>query len=239
MQLRETEALGVFDDDDGGVGHVDPHLDDGGGDHDMGLAFFEALHLEGFLLGGELTVNHGGLVLRTREVALNHLEPVLKVAEVELGIVVDEGVDEINLASGIDLLLEEAEDERTAGLGSVVGAHGMPSRGQLVDDGAVEVAVEGHGEGTRNGSGGHHEDVGWGRGLAPQFGALFHAEAVLLVDDHECEVFEMHVVLDEGVGADENVDFAVGELLLDALLCRRAQGAGKQFDADGQPFKHA
>jgi hypothetical protein len=32
VELGEAEALGVLDDDDGGVGHVDADLDDGGGD---------------------------------------------------------------------------------------------------------------------------------------------------------------------------------------------------------------
>ena len=32
VQLREAHALGVFDDHERGVRHVDTHFDDGGGD---------------------------------------------------------------------------------------------------------------------------------------------------------------------------------------------------------------
>ena len=95
----------------------------------------------------------------------------------------------------------------------MVGAHGLATGGQLVDDGAVEVAVEGHSEGARDGGGCHHEDVGRDEGLLPEFGALLDTEAVLLVDDDEAEVAEGDVILDEGVGADEDMDLAVGELL--------------------------
>jgi hypothetical protein len=32
VQLCEAEAIGAFDDHQGGVRHIDPDLDDGGGD---------------------------------------------------------------------------------------------------------------------------------------------------------------------------------------------------------------
>ena len=37
VQLCKAEALGVFNDHERGVGHVDTHLDDGGGDEDVRL----------------------------------------------------------------------------------------------------------------------------------------------------------------------------------------------------------
>ena len=44
--------------------------------------------------------------------------------------------------------------------------------------------------------------------LGPQGGALLDAEAVLLVDDHDPEGGEAHVVGEQGVGADHEVDAA-------------------------------
>ena len=43
-------------------------------------------------------------------------------------------------------------------------------------------------------------------GLLPQRGALLDAEAVLLVDDDHAEAVERHALLDQGVGADDEVD---------------------------------
>ena len=44
MQLGEAEALGMLDDHDRGVRHVDADLDDGGGDEDAGFAVLEGAH---------------------------------------------------------------------------------------------------------------------------------------------------------------------------------------------------
>ena len=46
--------------------------------------------------------------------------------------------------------------------------------------------------------------------LGPQRVALLHAEAVLLVDDHEAEVEELDLVLDQRMGADDDAGVAVG-----------------------------
>ena len=47
-----------------------------------------------------------------------------------------------------------------------------------------------------------------GGGLPAQGVTLLDAETVLLVDDHEGEVVEAHVLLDEGVGADDDAGVA-------------------------------
>ena len=44
VELREAEAVGVFDDHDGGVGDVDADLDDGGGDEGVDEVLAEAFH---------------------------------------------------------------------------------------------------------------------------------------------------------------------------------------------------
>ena len=56
MDLGEAEALGVFDDHDGGVGDVDADLDDGGCDQDVDLAALEAGHGDFLLVGAEAAV---------------------------------------------------------------------------------------------------------------------------------------------------------------------------------------
>ena len=56
VQLAQTEALGIFDDDQGGVGHVHPHLHYGGGHQHLGLARGEGGHGGLLLLGPQLSV---------------------------------------------------------------------------------------------------------------------------------------------------------------------------------------
>ena len=53
VQLREAEALGMFDHHDGGVGNVDADFDDGGGDQHVDLAALEAAHDDFLLVGVE------------------------------------------------------------------------------------------------------------------------------------------------------------------------------------------
>ena len=95
------------------------------------------------------------------------------------------------------------------------GDDGGATGGHLVDGGDVQVAVEGEGEGAGNGGGGHDEHVGGGLALAAEGGALHDAEAVLLVDDGEGQVGDLHGLLDEGVGAYDDVEVAVGGALLE------------------------
>ncbi len=68
------------------------------------------------------------------------------------------------------------------------------------------------------------------------FKALFltHAEAVFLVDDDQAEVLESYVALQQSVGANHEIDVAIGELGQDLRLVRFAAESGKQFNSDRQ-----
>ena len=56
VELGEAETLGVVDDHDAGVGHVDADLDDGGGDEDVDVAALEARHGDLLVVGAEAAV---------------------------------------------------------------------------------------------------------------------------------------------------------------------------------------
>ena len=117
---------------------------------------------------------------------------------------VDEGVDEIGLAAGFELLFEKGGDLGEVGLLADGGYNGAAAGGEFVDEGDVEVAVDGHGEGAGNGGRGHDQHVGGGA-LADEAVALLDAEFMLFVDDGEAEVGEFGVAVEEGVGADEDL----------------------------------
>ena len=51
MELGESESVGVFDNHDSGIWHVDAHLDNGGRNEDMQSSFFEVTH-NVFFVGG-------------------------------------------------------------------------------------------------------------------------------------------------------------------------------------------
>ena len=89
--------------------------------------------------------------------------------------------------------------------------HGADRRAagrQLVDDRDVEVGVGRHRQRARDRRGGHDElvrEATVGATLFPQLHALVHAEAVLLVDDHEHEPVEGHALLEQRVRADRDL----------------------------------
>lgn len=51
VELRESESVGVFDNHDGRVWHINAHFDDRGGDEHVYVACFECLH-HAFFVGG-------------------------------------------------------------------------------------------------------------------------------------------------------------------------------------------
>ena len=71
------------------------------------------------------------------------------------------------------------------------------------------------------------EDLGVSPQQVAQGQALLHAEAVLFVDDNQGQAFELHRVLEQGVGADNYVANAAFEILPNdfflALLCAPGQ----------------
>ena len=130
------------------------------------------------------------------------------------------------------------EEEEALGVGAVSGDDGAAAGGQLVDDGAVEVGIEGHGQCAGDRRGSHHQHMGRYAALAPELGTLLDAEAVLFVDDHIAQLCELDVGLYKGVGADEYVDAAFGKALLDFLLLAGLERADEQFDVDIESSQH-
>src|SRR5207302_4667578 len=82
-----------------------------------------------------------------------------------------------------------------------VGNDLLPSGRHLVDQGDVEVAVDGLVQGLRDRRGGREKKVGVGAySFLAEGRALTNAEAVLLVDDRQTQSPERDVFLDQRVG---------------------------------------
>ncbi len=154
---------------------------------------------------------------------------------------VDERVDDVGLPSRRELVAHES--------GGGLGLRGEADPGdelaasgrQFVEDGDVEVAVAGEGEGPRDGRGRHHEDVDR-FALADEGLALGHAELVLFVDHDEPEpVLEPGSAVEEGVRADgegpgrTSIASRVRE---EGQVARFVAGSGEKADPDperGEP----
>ena len=144
---------------------------------------------------------------------------------------VDEGADEVSLPALVQVLFHIAKGPLALSRVDEVGLDLLPARGQLVQNGDVQVAVHHQRQGAGDGGGAHHQQVGGGA-LLGQCRALPHPEPVLLVGDDQPQVPELHLVPDEGVGADDQLDAAVGQRLVDLFLLRRLYRPGEQRHGD-------
>jgi len=61
---------------------------------------------------------------------------------------------------------------------------------------------------------------------------LLYAEALLLVDDDKAKILKLHVLGDEPVRADDEIDAAALELAQDLVLLARRAEAREQLDVD-------
>ena len=93
-----------------------------------------------------------------------------------------------------------------------IGLHRLAVPGRLLNGGHIPYAREGHVQRPGNGGGGEGQGIHL---LRPPAQLLLgrHAEALLLVDDEQAQVVESYVLLQQLVGADEQVHLALGRAL--------------------------
>ena len=199
----EREVLGVVDDHCVGVHDVKARLDDGGGDQHIGLVVDEVGHYALQLGALHLAVADGDA--RLRHEPLDEAGQFLDVLNL---VVHDEHLSapvELALHGLAQNLLVEDVHFRLDGL--AVGGWGG-------DDGDVARPHQRELQGARNGRGRHRQRVHTDAQLAELLLGR-HAELLLLVDDQEPEVLEMHVLAQQPVRADEDVNAPFLEALQD------------------------
>ncbi|MNM82367.1 hypothetical protein D3C81_943950 [compost metagenome] len=200
VQLGQAELVGTLDDDGVGAGHVDTGFDDGRGhQHVEALVVEVAHHLF------QLALAH--LPVADADARLWHQFGKVGGAFLDGFHIV---VQVVHLATAQQLAQQRLLD-RALVLLHDEGAYRQAARRRRGDDRQVAHARHRHVQRTRDRRGGEGEDVD----LAAQGLELFflaHAKAVLFVDDGQAQVLEAYIVLQQLVGADEDVDLAFGQL---------------------------
>src|SRR5580765_3522695 len=108
--------------------------------------------------------------------------------------------------AGLRLAAKKFPDAGEMRLGGETRLDGRAAGRKFVEDGDVEVAVEGERERARDGGGGEDEDVGGvavGGGFVHEAFEQENAEAVLLVQGNEAEARELDVGFNERMPADD------------------------------------
>ena len=221
VEIGEAEAVGAVDDDGVGVGDIEAGFDDGGGDENVDVTGDEGAHdgLEFVLAHLAVADGDGGVGDELFDARGEFVDGA------------DAVVEEVNLAAAF-----EFADDGVAHGAFVVGADGgldglaVGRRG--LDEGHVAGSHEREVEGAGDRGGGEGEDVDESEAVLEDF-LVLHAEALLLVDDDEAEVFEFDVVAEEAVGADDDVDGAGGEAADGGGLFGAGAEAVEGFDGDG------
>ena len=210
VQIGQAVAVGLVDENRVGVGDVQAALDDRRRQQEVEAVGHEVQHHPLQLVLGHLAVGDA-------DAGLGHdlAEPLGERLDVLHAV-----VDEVDLPLPVQLPQHGLPDQlgieaRDAGF------HRQPvfGRGFQVRD--VADADQAHVQRAGDRRGGHRQHVdGLPHGLEPLLD--LDAEPLLLVDDDQAQVVELHVRLHEAVRADDDVDRAGGQPLDDFGLLPRA-----------------
>ena len=116
----------------------------------------------------------------------------------------DDGIDDVGLTPGGDFAADEFPHAQELIFFAPAGFDGRAARRHFVNHGNFQVAVERERERARDRCCGHHEYVGRNAFVYQAF-ALQNTEAVLFVHDDETEFLEGYGILDQRMGADDNL----------------------------------
>ena len=246
VQGRQAKALTVLDDHDGGVGHVDAHLDHRGRYEHVDLAMLEGSdhavllprrhaavkafdgksrqrQAQSVELGCRIVERHGhghaALVVagNTRHV-FQLIDRVTRLHE---------RANHVGLLTLFMRLANGAVGQVAARLGEHACRNARPRNRSMADDARVQVAVDRERQCARDGRRRHDEQVRT-RAFGTQGIALAHTKAVLLVDDDKRKMLKRHVIRKDRVSAKEDVELARFQLRMDPLALGRRRGTRQE-----------
>ena len=225
VELCQTQALRVLDDERVGGRVVDAALHDGRGDEHVNL------------LGREL--DHHVLDLARAHLAVRHAHARLGRGLVHACHGIVDGLDAVGHVVHLAAATHLQANRRAHHVGVVlphVHNHGTAPGRRRGDQAHVAHAARGHLHGSRNRRRRKREHVNL---LAQVLELLLvlHAKALFLVDDHQAQVLGVHVGRKQAVRADEHINRALGKRLERALLLRRRAKAAEHLDLQAKRGK--
>ena len=198
VQLGQAEQVGPLHDEGVGVGDVDAGLDDRGADEDVELLLPEADHhllqrVLAHLAVGDRDPRLGHQLAQPAGRPLDRLDPVVQVEDLPVA-------QQLAVDRGGDLPVVVRADE---------GQHRVALLRRGGDRGHLADAGDRHLQRARDRRRRHRQHVDLGAQRLEVL-LVLDAEALLLVDDDQAEVLEPGRRLQQPVGADDDVDRALG-----------------------------
>ncbi|MNJ42093.1 hypothetical protein D3C77_370440 [compost metagenome] len=228
VQLGQAQALGVLDNHQAGVGYIDPDFDHRGGYQQLQVALLEFGHDRSFLGGLHASVNQADTQLAQGATEL--LKSGFGSLAGQLFGLFDQGTDPIGLTSFGARGAHPFDHFEAPAVSDQHSVDRRTPRWQFIEDRGVQVGVGTHRQGPWDRRCGHDQLVRAklaAYAFLAQRQALLDAEAVLFVDDRQGQVLELHLVLEQCMGADHH----------GGTTCDLLQGAGAGFALElaGQP----
>ena len=225
VELCQTQALRVLDDERVGGRVVDAALHDGRGDE----------HVD--LFGREL--DHHILDLARAHLAVRYAHARLGRGLVHARHGVVDGLDAVGHVVHLTAATHLQANRRAHHVGVVlshVHDYGAAPGRRRRDQAHVAHAARSHLHGSRNRRCRKREHVNL---LAQVLELLLvlHAKALLLVNDHQAQVLGVHIGRKQTMRADEHINRALGKRLERALLLRRGAEAAEHFDLEAKRGK--
>ena len=120
-----------------------------------------------------------------RKLFQNMLVPFFKILQINLFALFNQRIDNINLASFVDLLTHRTIHAFPAIVELMDGSNRFSSGRKFIDNRHVQVTVQSHRQRTGNGSGSHYKHMRRLNILTPKTGTLSHAKTMLFVNHNE------------------------------------------------------
>ena len=102
-----------------------------------------------------------------------------------------ERIDQIGLTALSQLFFHKLRDVRLLGGHAHRGDDLAATSWLFIDQGDIQIPIDGHRQGPRNGGGSHHQHIR-NDALTNQRSSLTHAEFVLLINHHQTQVPKAH-----------------------------------------------
>ena len=96
--------------------------------------------------------------------------------------------------------------------GDAAGDDPLPARREFGDDRHIQIAELRQAQASRNGRGGHYQNVRREFAGGGESRPLPDAELVLLINHHDAELGELDIFLNDGLRADDEMRFAAGDV---------------------------
>ena len=230
MQLRQPEALRCLDDHQRGIGHIHPHLD------------HRRRHQHGQPPGSE--IGHHRILVWPLHLAVDKANTPFpqppfqerraggRCSFVRILGAIDQRTHPIGLPTAFDMAGKAGGDILEAG------GHprfdGLATGRALVDLALIHFAKAGEREAARNRRRGHRQHVRRHPALVGQHQPLGDAEAVLFIHHHQAQIIIGDRFLEDGVGANKDIDPARCQISQQRLARLALVAAGEQFDPHRQ-----